>query len=187
MLCYICYILKTMLTKADINWLKHLSNSKKVKIVPYNTKVKEIFEKQKREILDILGQDVKVLHRGASGMGISSQGEIDLFIPVSLDLFDKTVKKLKKIYGYPKSFYPNQRARFNRQQGDTKIEVFIVNQDSERWKRSTAFEDYLKNHPEALEEYRKLKEANNGVGIKEYYRKKMEFINNILNKVFSDL
>ena len=177
-----------MLTKADTKWLNHLSNSSKVKIVPYNPKLKETFEKQKREILDILGQNVEVLHRGASGMGISGQDEIDLLIPVSLDLFNKIIEKLKKVYGDPKSFYPNQRVRFNRQQGDTTIEVFIVNQNTEQWKRSTAFEDYLKNHPETLKEYQKLKEASNGIGMKEYYRRKMEFINDIIDKsIFAKL
>lgn len=61
-----------MLTKADIKWLDHLSNSKKVKIVPYNPKLEGIFEKQKKEILDILGQNIEVLHRGASGMGFKN-------------------------------------------------------------------------------------------------------------------
>lgn len=182
---FICYILQSMLTKADIKWLNHLSNSKKVKIVPYNPKLKEVFEKQKREILAILGQNVEVLHRGASGMGISGQNEIDLFIPVSLDFFDEIVNKLKKIYENPKSFYPKQRVRFNRQQDKTTIEVFVVNKDSKNWKRSTAFEDYLKSHQGALEAYGKLKESNNGIGIKEYYRQKMEFTNDIIDKAFS--
>lgn len=171
-----------MLTKADIKWLAHLSNSKKVKIVPYNPKLKRIFEKQKKEILDILGPDVEVLHRGASGMGISGQEEIDIFIPVSLDSFDKIAKKLKSVFGHPKSFYPKQRVRFNRQHNKTTIEIFIVNKDSKRWKRSTAFEDYLKTHPDAKEAYRKLKESSDGIGIKEYYRRKMEFINKIINE-----
>ena len=175
-----------MLSKADINWLEHLSNSQKVKIIPYDPKVKEIFDKQKREILNILEQEVEVLHSGASGMGISGQDEIDLVILVPLGLFDETTAKLQKAYGPPDSFYANQRAKFNRQQGDKKIEVFIINQDSEERKRSKTFEDYLTKHPQSLEAYRKLKEASDGIGIKEYYRRKMEFINDIIDKAFSD-
>lgn len=174
-----------MLTKADIKWLNHLSNSKKVKIVPYNPKVKEVFERQKREILDILGQNIEVLHLGATGLGISGQGEIDLVIPISLDRFDEFIEKFKKVYGDPKSFSPNNRVRFNHKQGDTNIEIVIVNRDSEGWKRNIAFDNYLKTHPKALEAYRKLKETNNGISVREYYRRKMEFINNILEKAFS--
>lgn len=173
-----------MLTKQDIQWLSHLSNSKKVRIVPYNPKVKDLFEKQKKEILDIVGQNVEVLHLGASGMGISGQEEIDLVVPISLDCFDEFIEKFKKIYGDPKSFSPNNRIRFNHKQGHINIEIVIVNRDSEGWKRNIAFENYLKSHPEALEAYRKLKEANDGKSLREYYRKKIEFINDILEKVF---
>lgn len=171
-----------MLTEADINWLKRLSNSNKVKIVPYNPKVKKVFEKQKKEILDILGTSVQVLHLGATSMGISGQGEIDLAISVSLDRFGEFIEKLKKVYGEPASFSPNNRVRFNHKIDDINIEIVIVNQNSEGWRKNLAFDKYLKTHPEELESYRKLKEDSNGMGIKEYYRRKMEFINNILAK-----
>jgi len=42
---------------------------------------------------------------------------------------------------------------------------------------------YLKENPEALERYRKLKEEAAGVNTGEYYRRKIEFINEILSKV----
>lgn len=175
-----------MLKKADINWLSHLSNSSKVKIVPYNPKVKKIFEKQKKELLAILGKDIEVLHLGSTSFGILGQGEIDLVIPTSLDRFSEFIEKLKKVYGKPKSFSPNNRVRFNHKQDDINIEMVIVNRDSEGWKRNIAFENYLKSHPESLEVYKKLKETCDGIGMKEYYRRKMEFINDILEKAFSE-
>ncbi len=181
------YILKTMLTKADIKWLNHLSNSKKVKIVPYNPKVKSMFEKQRKEILGILGQNIKVLHFGASGLGISGQKEIDVVIPTSLNNFDKFIEKLKRIYGEPRSFSPGNRVRFNHKQSDINIEIVIVNKNSEGWKRNLEFDLYLRTHPEALEAYRKLKESYHGMGIRKYYRKKMEFINDILACMISSI
>lgn len=171
-----------MLTEADIKWLKRLSNSNKVKIVPYNPMVKKVFEKLKKEILNILEQDVKVLHLGATSFGISGQGEIDLVIPVSLEYFDEFIEKLKMVYGKPKNFSPNNRVRFNHRQDKVDIEIVIVNQDSDGWRRNMAFDNYLKSHPEALEVYRKLKEDSNGIRMKEYYRRKIEFINDILEK-----
>lgn len=157
-----------MLTKADIKWLSKLSASKKVKIIPYNPEIKEVFRKQKEEILEILGHKVEILHKGATSFGISGQGEIDLFIPVSLDLLDEYIEKLQKVYGKPKSLSPKNRARFNHQQDNIEIEILVVNEDSEGWKRNIAFEDYLKNHSETLEEYRKLKENSKGLNIREY-------------------
>lgn len=175
-----------MLTKADIEWLKQLSHSKKVKIVPYDPKVKRVFKKQKKEILGILGQNIKVLHFGASSLSISGQREIDIVIPTSLNNFDNFIEKLKRVYGEPRSFSPGNRVRFNHKQGDINIEIVIVNKDSEGWKRNLAFDRYLRTHPEALEAYRKLKESYHGLGVRKYYRKKMEFINDILEKAFSE-
>lgn len=172
-----------MLTKQDIKWLNKLSASKKVTIIPYNPKAKEVFEKQKKEILSILGKDVGVLHLGATGLGISGQGEIDLVIPTSLDNFDRFIGKLKKVYGEPKSFSPNNRVRFNRKVDDIDVEIVIVNQESEGWKRNIAFNNFLKNHPEILEEYKNLKKSSNGQSLRVYYQRKMEFINNILEKI----
>ena len=92
------------------------------------------------------------------------------------------VESHKKVYGKPASFSPNNRARFNKKLGSINIEIVIVNQASEGWKRNITFENYLKAHPETLDEYRKLKEESNGIGLRQYYRKKMEFINDILKK-----
>jgi GrpB-like predicted nucleotidyltransferase (UPF0157 family) len=44
------------------------------------------------------------------------------------------------------------------------------------------FEEYLKNYPDELERYRVLKEESNGKTMREYYRRKIEFINEILIK-----
>lgn len=175
-----------MLTKEDINWLKRLSNSTRVKIIPYNPKVKDVFEKLKKEILAILGKNVKVLHLGATGFSISGLGEIDLVIPTSLDNFSEFIEKLKKVYGEPASFSPNNRVRFNHKIDDINVEIVIVNQNSEGWRRNLAFDKYLKTHPKELESYRKLKEDCNGIGIKKYYRRKIKFINDILAKALAD-
>lgn len=175
-----------MLTEAEIKWLNRLSNSKKVRIVPYNPNVKKVFEKQRKEILGILGKKIEVLHLGATGFGISGLGEIDLVIPASLDQFDEFIEKLKKIYGEPKSFSLQNRVRFNNKKDGIDIEIVMVNEDSEGWKRNITFDSYMKTHPEALKAYKELKETNNGKGMREYYQRKMEFINNILEKALPD-
>lgn len=140
---------------------------------------------KKKEILDILGQNVEVLHLGATAFCLSGLGEIDLVVPVSLDHFEEIIEKFKKVYGVPNSFSPNNRVRFNNKQDNIDIEIILVNKDSEGWKRNMAFDNYLKNHPETLEAYRMLKESNDGISLREYYRKKIEFINDILKKAFS--
>jgi GrpB-like predicted nucleotidyltransferase (UPF0157 family) len=60
------------------------------------------------------------------------------------------------------------------------VEIFLVNQDAASWKDSLVFWDYIKSHPETLEEYRKIKEEAEGTSTREYYTRKTEFINKAL-------
>lgn len=167
-----------MLTAEQENWVSHLDN-KKVKIVPYNPKTKLVFQKIKTEIQKNLGK-VDVKHRGATSFGISGQGEIDLYIPVPKNLFDKYLEKLIAFLGKPGSVYSLERARFVKFIENIKIEIFLINKETDNWKNSVKFENYLKKHPEFLKKYEKLKEQGNGLSTQKYYRRKIEFINKIL-------
>ncbi len=171
-----------MLTDADITWLNHLSDDNQVQIVPYNPKSKEIFQIQKAELQNILGQGFDVLHRGATSMGISGKGDIDIYIPVSAEQFNETLDVLKEHLGEPGSHYPLERVRWNRLVDNFDVEVFLINEQAEGWLKSEKFENYLKTHAEALEAYRKLKEESAGLSTRAYYRRKIEFMNDILTQ-----
>ena len=169
-----------MLTAEDEVWLNHLSDTNQVKIVPFDPQVKHIFSQIKQEIQSALGENISVLHMGATSLGISGKGDIDVYIPTSPEQFSLKIKKLEQIYGKPGSLYPLKRVRWNKLVKGIDVEIFLVNQDHLSWKRSLAFENYLKQHPEALDEYEKLKEDLAGVSTREYYRRKIEFMNKIL-------
>ncbi len=169
-----------MLTKDQKKWINSLaSKTNKINIVPHNPKTKEVFEKIKKEIQIVLGE-VEVFHRGATGMGISGQGEIDCYVPIPEKLFDEYLKKMIERFGQAGSIYPSRRARFVKYIDGIKIEMFIINKKSFDWVNGLKFENYLKSHTEALEAYKKLKESCEGSSMSEYYRRKIEFINDIL-------
>jgi len=102
-----------------------------------------------------------------------------LFLEVK---YDKTVKSVIQLYGNPNSNYPLKRTKFVTEINGKHIDVFVVNEADEGWKNSEIFYNYLLSNPLALEEYRKLKESLSGKSMKEYYRGKIEFINEILAK-----
>ena len=171
----------TMLTKEQETWINHLSDVDKVNIVQFDPIVYEVFGAQKEELDKVLtGEKVQALHRGASSMGISGKGDVDIYIPVDETDFEQIVQKLKDFYGEPGSHYAKKRARWNKVVGETEVEIFVINRQDESWTKSVIFEDYLRTHPDALHEYRKLKEDANGTTVREYYRRKTEFINKIL-------
>ncbi|OGD56957.1 hypothetical protein A2V71_03150 [Candidatus Berkelbacteria bacterium RBG_13_40_8] len=169
-----------MLTKKQINWINHLSDIDKVTIVPFDPSAKEKYLVVKKRIHSELGSEYPVLHCGATSLGISGQNEIDIYIPVEPSKFNSLIKPLISIFGEPKSLYPLERARFVTKEAGKHIDVFLINSQSDGWLKGVKFENYLKSHKQALNKYRKLKEDGNGLSVKEYYKRKVEFINEIL-------
>jgi GrpB-like predicted nucleotidyltransferase (UPF0157 family) len=125
--------------------------------------------------------EVEVLHCGSTALEILGEKEIDIYIPVLEKDFDRYYEKLLEYFGKPGSFYPLERVRFVRHSDNIKITVFLINNETENWINHGKFENYLKENKNALQEYIKLKEESNGLNAQQYYRKKLEFINKILN------
>ncbi len=170
-----------MLTPEQEKWVESLSD-KAVLIVPYDPKAKKLFIKAKKKIQNILGPEVTVEHVGASSFGISGQDEIDVSIVTNKGRFPDYIKKLEAGLGPIKSVYPD-RVRFEVKEEGKKIDLKLIDVDHPNYLNSKAFEKYLKSHHDELNRYRILKEECNGVTVKEYYRRKIEFINEILLKI----
>lgn len=113
-------------------------------------------------------------------MGISGQGDIDIYIPVGTQTFNDNLNKLIEALDKPGSLYPLERVRWVNWIDGIKVEIFLINKDRSDWKKNTIFEEYLKTHPGSLKEYEKIKEDADGKSTREYYRVKIEFINKIL-------
>ncbi|MBS1493800.1 MAG: GrpB family protein [Bacteroidetes bacterium] len=169
-----------MLTEKQEKWVQHLSDESIISIVPFDPTCDEKFESVKSLIQSKLGTQQRVEHRGASSLGISGQDEIDIHIPVAEKDFNDMIDTLEELFGPVKGHYPLERARFNTFVDGKKIEIFIVNEESPAWTEGQKFYEYLNNNPNVLEQYRILKESLNGLTTREYYRKKIEFMNEIL-------
>jgi GrpB-like predicted nucleotidyltransferase (UPF0157 family) len=174
-----------MLTPEQEKWLSHLQDHNKTEIYPFDKGAGKKFEKIKNKIHSLLGEATRVEHRGATSLGISGQGELDVYIPVSADRFDSLLPLLEKLFGKPGSIYPLERARFVTEVDDTKVEVFVINEKGKSWIDGCTFENYLKTHSKDLKAYEKLKEDARGLSTRAYYRKKTEFINKILFKALN--
>jgi GrpB-like predicted nucleotidyltransferase (UPF0157 family) len=171
-----------MLTEKQEKWVQHLSDESIIYIVPFDPSCYDKFESVKSLIQSKLGKQQIVEHRGASSLGISGQDEIDIHIPVPVKDFNNMINPLEELFGPVRGHYPLERARFNTFIDGKKIEIFIVNEESPAWIEGQKFYEHLKNNPETLEQYRILKESLNGLTTREYYRRKLEFMNKILGK-----
>lgn len=169
-----------MLTPEQEQWINSLSE-RLVVIVPFDERTERLFYKVKKDIQNLLGSEVIVEHVGASSFGISGQDEIDVSVVANKDKFDEYILKLETLYGSVQSRY-DDRARFEVKIEDKKIDLKIVDGQHPSYLKGKLFEKYLRSHPNELERYRILKEDANGQTIKEYYRRKVEFMNEILSK-----
>jgi GrpB-like predicted nucleotidyltransferase (UPF0157 family) len=169
-----------MLTPDQEKWVAHLSDQDQVTILPFDPSTPQKFEAVKRKIQAVLGPETRVEHRGATSLEISGQDEIDVYIPVAEDQFDRLLAPLSTAFGKPRSHYPRERARFVVVEEGKHVDIFLINAACQGWTDGVKFENYLKSHPEALGRYRLLKEAGHGLSTREYYRRKIEFINEIL-------
>lgn len=176
-----------MLTPDQEKWINQLSDDEIVVIQPYDPTSFEKFESVKRKIQIVLGSDAKVIHRGATSLGISGQNEIDVYVPVPPEQFDKFIPVLTTAFGNPRKVYPNDRARFAIYEEGKRVDVFLINQNSPGWINGIKFENYLRKHPDLLEQYRILKETGHGLTIREYYRRKTAFFNEIVAKVDQEI
>jgi GrpB-like predicted nucleotidyltransferase (UPF0157 family) len=172
-----------MLTEKQEKWIQHLSDESIISIIPYDPNCLTQFYKVKSIIQSKLGEQQNVEHRGASSLGISGQDEIDIHIPVSEKDFNNIIIPLVELFGPAKGYYPLERARFNTTVDGKKIEIFILNEESPAWTEGQKFYELLKNNHTVLEKYRILKESLNGLTTREYYRRKLEFMNEILEKM----
>ena len=170
-----------MLTKEQEEWVNNLPDTDQVKIITFDITAQEKYERVKEKIHSVLGEDVPYIHSGSTSLGISGQDEIDTYIPIDVALFDEYIEKLTKLFGIPpRKIYPGNRAHFKIYQDNKRVDVYLINKDAPSWTEGVQFINYLKTHPDSLEEYRKLKELGNGLSTREYYRRKLEFINEIM-------
>ncbi len=172
-----------MLTAEQQKWIDHLSETNIISVLPFDPTSEEKFLSVKAAINKVLGSQQEVVHSGASSLGISGQDEIDMYVPVAPADFDEVVGRLKSLYGEPKSIYPLVRVHFMTAVQNKRVDVFVINKYDSGWIESVKFMTHLRANPEALERYRRLKENNAGLTTREYYRRKTEFINEILAKI----
>lgn len=173
-----------MLTADQQKWINHLSGTDKITVFPFDSTAEEKFRIVKHQIQLALGINTKVEHHGATSLGISGQDEVDVYVPVQCAQFDDFLAQLEKLFGKPQSLYTRQRARFVTTVNGKHIDVFLINDKSVGWLNCNKFEMYLKSHPVDLETYCQMKEEGSGLNVREYYRRKTEFINEIVKKAF---
>lgn len=165
-----------MLTLNQEKYLFKIPEDKKVRIVPYNPKVKEVVDDIKKKILDE-GINLEVAHMGASALGISGQGDIDLYILCKEEDFHVYIPLLEKIFG---SKVPGISInKWDLSINGFEIEMYLTDPKTPSMKEQIQVFEKLKSDKELLNEYESIKSSADGLSFREYMRRKYEFFNKI--------
>ena len=158
----------------------------------YNLEYRAFFTSEKKKIAKALGSTAKIEHVGSTAIpDLGGKGILDIVVGVSESKLAEAKKKLEKA-GYEfreKASHPERlffRIDHPYKNRKRRIHIHLTKLNSQDWKEIIGFRDYLLKHPEAVEQYVKIKKegVKKALGDGEKYRKhKEKFIQNILKKV----
>ena len=160
---------------------------REVRIVDYDPQWAMFYEKERDQILGVIGHLVIAIeHIGSTAVcGLGGKPIIDIMVGVyQLTDADNCIEPLRSIgYEYVPKFeteFPERR--YLHKEG---YHLHIVEKRSYFWKRHLLFRDYLRSHPEVAQQYYQLKKelaSKHGSNREAYTKAKTSFIESIVAK-----
>ena len=138
--------------------------TKHVVVVPYDEKWEQDFKEIAFELQDAIGELVlEVEHVGSTSVkGLSAKPIIDIDVVIQDDsVFGEVVSALAKI-GYQQEgnlgIEGREAFRYDGKEHLRKHHLYVCSKNSVELHRHLVFRDYLREHPEAVKKYSKIKE-----------------------------
>ena len=136
---------------------------KHVVVEPYNIIWKQDFQNIKAEIEEVLGDlALSIEHAGSTSVeGLSAKPIIDIDVVIEDRLIlDDVILALKKI-GYThegdQGIEGREAFKYQGKEHLRKHHLYVCAKDASELRRHIGFRDYLRNHPEAVAEYSRVK------------------------------
>lgn len=165
---------------------------KRVTVLPYNENRTKAFEDIRAELSAALGElAISIEHIGSTSVhGLSAKPVIDIDVVINdRSQLDGVIAALGNI-GYRHEGdlgIPGREAfKYDGKEHLMKHHLYVCAKDCAELKRHLAFRDYLRAHPEAVEEYSRVKEEGTALypfDIDKYIEHKSPFIEGIYCKL----
>jgi GrpB-like predicted nucleotidyltransferase (UPF0157 family) len=165
-----------MLTERQEKYLLKIPEDKVVKIVPHDPAIFSIVEGIKARLQGIV--DLEVRFMGASALGISGQGDIDLYILCPETQYNNYIAKVESVFGARKAGISTNKWEFI--EDGHEVEMYLTDPTTPSMREQIRVFELLQNHPDLRKEYELLKVAADGQSFREYMRRKYEFFNKVL-------
>lgn len=163
---------------------------------PYSKIFPELFEKEKARILSHINEPLAIEHVGSTAVpNLGGKGIIDIAIATTKYELDSVSDQLQRLgYEFRPTFSTPDRLYFiiflpDPEEKTRRYHIHLTYPENSEWKNFIDFRDYLRGHPEALQEYAELKEKaaleadQNG---KEYRKLKEPIFKKIHTKIHAD-
>jgi GrpB-like predicted nucleotidyltransferase (UPF0157 family) len=132
---------------------------------PYNEIFPKLFLQEKARLLSILNEEcIDIEHIGSTAVpGLGGKGIIDIAIAVNKANMESTSKQLQDLgYEYRPTFSTPDRFYFiiylpDPEEESRRYHIHLTYPENNEWKELIGFRDYLRHHPEELQEYAELK------------------------------
>ena len=138
--------------------------AKNVVVLPYDPEWKNDFEEIKQELVNAIGDlIVGIEHVGSTSVeGLSAKPIIDIDVVISdYSVFDSIVSRLSDI-GYTHEgdlgIKDREAFKYSDKPHLRKHHLYVCPQNSKELLRHITFRDFLRNNPEAVKKYSKVKE-----------------------------
>ena len=166
--------------------------TRRIIVVPYQEDWERNFSAIAAELQDAVGDlTLRIEHVGSTAVpGLSAKPIIDIDLVIPDDsVFETVVSRLEAI-GYRHEGdlgIPGREAfDYSGKEHLQKHHLYVCTEDSAELRRHIAFRDYLRSHPEAAEEYSRIKEEGASLypqDIDRYIAYKAPFIERFLREL----
>ncbi|MDO8669275.1 MAG: GrpB family protein [Candidatus Buchananbacteria bacterium] len=157
----------------------------------YNKEYLDFFKSEKKKLSRALGATARIEHVGSTAISnLGGKGILDIAVGVLKSKMAAAKKQLEQAgYEFRESAsYPERlffRIDYPYKNRKRRVHIHLMILNSQDFQGMIGFRQYLLNHPEAIEEYIKIKKAGvrYTLGDGQKYRKyKEKFIKNIVKK-----
>ncbi|MDP3991784.1 MAG: hypothetical protein Q8P66_02740 [Candidatus Colwellbacteria bacterium] len=167
-----------MLTEGQIKYLATIPDNKRVVVRPWNSKGLDIAN---RIIADIKSTepDLEVILLGSLPLKIAGQEDIDISALCVKSEQLKHLGNFKKLFGEPGRYGKNSTG-WDFERDGFSVSVWLTDPTADTTKAQIQVFNLLRDNPDLLKEYEKIKLEAKDLSYKEYQVRKYEFYNRIL-------
>ena len=167
-----------MLTEGQIKYLATVPEDKKMVVKPWDPKGLDIAN---QIIMDIksVEPDLEVILLGSLPLKIAGQEDIDISALCVKSEQPKHLNNFKKLFGEPGRYGENSTG-WDFERDGFSVSVWLTDPTADTTKAQIQVFNLLRDNPDLLKEYEKIKLEAKDLSYKEYQVRKYEFYNRIL-------